>query len=185
MPDPFVRQFFTGLERRRASDSDGCWLEMARMGMESHHRVADDITPSWISSSLGGFAKRTDWRSHCEATSGFLPSSSPTSMPKSNRSSSTIVKIREEREPRRCRRELSFFLVVGHWVLSGVVRRRAQSFRERLCLHEWISILQARHFALVKSLLPQSTPTLLPFSPHSRCLIRDALRCSLTVVLGA
>ncbi|KIJ92199.1 hypothetical protein K443DRAFT_444604 [Laccaria amethystina LaAM-08-1] len=31
-------------------------LEMTRMGMESHYRLADDI--SW-----GGFTMRTDWKS--------------------------------------------------------------------------------------------------------------------------
>jgi len=34
------------------------------MEMESHRRVADDVTPSQSSSSLGGFAVRTDWRRH-------------------------------------------------------------------------------------------------------------------------
>ena len=93
--------------------SDGCWLEMARMGMESQRRVPDHITPSWISLSWGGFAKRTDWRSHCEATYGFLPSSTPSSMPKPNWSSSTIVQTPEERGRRRCRRGLRFFF--GGW----------------------------------------------------------------------
>ena len=34
------------------------------MEMESHRRVADDVTPSQSSSTLGGFAVRTDWRRH-------------------------------------------------------------------------------------------------------------------------
>ena len=66
--------------------------------------------------------------------------------------------------------------MVGHWVLPGVVRRRAQSFRGRLCPNEWISTPQTQQIAPVKPLLPQSTLTLLPISSHSCCLIRDALR---------
>ena len=98
-------------------------------------------------------------------------------MPKSNWSSSTIVQTCEERGRRQCPRGLRlFFLVVGHWELSGVVKGRDQSFRERLCPHEWISIPQAQQIVPVKSLLPQSTPTHLSISSHPRCLIRDAIR---------
>ena len=57
-PVPFVSRFFRGLESRQALDSGGFRLEMTRMGLESHLRVADDIIPT--SSSLGGFAMRTD-----------------------------------------------------------------------------------------------------------------------------
>ena len=91
-------------------------------------------------------------------------------MPKSNWSST-----HEERERRPCRRGLRFSGGEGHWVLSGVVRRRAQSFRGRLCPHEWISIRQAQQIIPVKSLLPQITPTPLPFSSHSSAF-RAALR---------
>ncbi|KIK01530.1 hypothetical protein K443DRAFT_6819 [Laccaria amethystina LaAM-08-1] len=82
-----------GFERQRASDSDGFRWEMTRMAMESHHRVANDITPSQIFSSWGGFTMRADWLSskNCETTFKFSPSSSPRSMLKSNWSTSTIA----------------------------------------------------------------------------------------------
>jgi hypothetical protein len=86
---PLLR-LFTELERRQASDLDGVRLEMTWMGMESHHRVADFIIPSEISSSCSGFAVRTDWRSSDPSTvrrHPTSPSSSPSLMPKSNWSS--------------------------------------------------------------------------------------------------
>ena len=105
-PVPFVSLLFAGLEGQLAS------MEMTRMGMESHHHVADGITPSQIFLSWGGFAMRTDWRNshpkHCETTSNFSPSSSPSSMPKSTWSSATIAQTLEEREGRRHRRGLRF-----------------------------------------------------------------------------
>ena len=53
-PDPFVSRLFTGLERRQAPVLDDLWLDMTWMGMESHHHVADDITPSQIFSTWNG-----------------------------------------------------------------------------------------------------------------------------------
>jgi len=67
-PDPFVSRLFMGLESRRASDSDGFRLEVTRMGMESHYRLADEIAPTQIFSSLGGFAVRTAWRTSDPST---------------------------------------------------------------------------------------------------------------------
>ena len=84
--------------------------------MESHHRIADDTTPSQVFSSLGGFAVRTDWRisgsKHCETTSDFSPSSSPMSMLTLNRSSLTIVTISEEGK-RRGAAKVEFSFVSG------------------------------------------------------------------------
>jgi hypothetical protein len=92
-------------------------------------------------------------------------------MPESNWSSSTIAQTHEERVGRQCRRGLSFFF----WWWDRVRRRFLRS-RGRLRPHGWISIPQAQQIVPVKSLLPQSMPTHLCFSSHSRCLIRDALR---------
>ena len=44
---PFVSRLFIGLESRRASDS--VLNENNADGMESRHRVPDDVTPSQIS----------------------------------------------------------------------------------------------------------------------------------------
>ena len=106
-PDPFVSCLFMELGRRWASDSGAFRLDMTRIGMESLHRVADDIT-WWIRSANG---LKNPWSKHCETTSDFSPSSSPMSMVSLNRSSLLTVTIRSERERRRRQRALRFFLV--------------------------------------------------------------------------
>ena len=72
-PVPFVGRLSTELEHRRALDSGGFRLEMTQMGMESHHRVVDDIAPSQISPSLGRFAVRTARRSSDPSTARRHP----------------------------------------------------------------------------------------------------------------
>ena len=84
------------------------------------------------------------------------------------RSSLTIVTICEERE-RSSTARVEVCLVVGHWVLSGVVSRRSQWSRGRLRSLAWVSSLKLSR-SRRSSLLPLSPPTQLS-SPHWHCYL--------------
>ena len=92
-PVPFVTRIFTGLKRRRASDS---LVGKDVDGIESRHRVAD-ATPQISSSRVNPQCERTG-EALIQALRSYSPSSSTTSMSRSNWSSLTITTIREERQ---------------------------------------------------------------------------------------
>ena len=121
-----------------------------------------------------------DWRSydpkHCETTSNFSPSSSPSSTPKSNWSSATIAQTREECEGRRRRRGFRFFSWWDRKSKKMTVLTAPRTFMSpRIDVDASNSADLSRQVSL--------TTIHLSFS-HSRCLIHDAVRRLVFIVSG-
>lgn len=131
--------------------------------MESHH-VADDIAPSQISSSWGGFATRTDWKSSDPTTARQRPTSHPPDV-----RARYANRIGAPRQSPRLARTASARVVV---FFGGGKGDDFDGLADIYVPTDGCSADRP-----VKSLLPQSMLTHLPSSStHSRCVIRDAPR---------
>ena len=145
------------------------------MGGDGVTIVADDIVPSRISSSWGGFTMRTDWRSSHPSTARrhpILTLLKPDSVLMLNRSSLTIVTICKERERKGTARVEVFS--GGGTVGTARSSKKAISIVPRTTTSPCMDIIPSnstdRAGQVSPTLIPANTASLSPLAllPHTQ-----------------